>query len=91
MPSTVRHGRGVDERREWARDDGGGIRAVHSNTCKGVGASLRTFLRMFRGVHKCYLAEYVVCYETMTNAKRITPDVLRRMGLLPKKTQTSHT
>ncbi len=89
---TVRHGRDEAGRREWARDDDGdGIREVHCNTCEGAGAGLRTFLRMFRGVHKFYLAEYVACYETMTNAKRITPDVLRRMCLLPKQAQTNYT
>ncbi len=94
--STVRHGRDAEGRREWARDDDGdGGREVHCNTCEGAGAGLRTFLRIFRGVHrgvhKFYLAEYVACYETMTNAKRITPDVLRRMCLLPKQTQTNYT
>lgn len=89
---TVRHGRDAEGRREWARDDDGdGVREVHCNTCEGGGAGLRTFLRMFRGVHKFYLAEYVATYETMTNAKRITPDVLRRMCLLPKQAQTSYT
>jgi hypothetical protein len=38
---------------EWARDDDGdGRREVHSNTCAGTGAALRTYLRVFRGVHK---------------------------------------
>ena len=90
--STVRHGRDAEGRREWARDDDGdGVREVHCNTCEGAGAGLRTFLRLFRGVHKFYLAEYVACYETMTNAKRITPDVLRRMCLLPERAQTNYT
>jgi transposase-like protein len=65
------------------------VREVHGNTCKGAG--LRTFLRMFRGVHKLHLAAYVATYETMTNAKRITPEVVRRMCLLPKQAQTNYT
>jgi len=28
-------------------------------------------------VHKYYLADYVATYETMANAKRITPTVIR--------------
>jgi hypothetical protein len=34
---------------------------------------------------------YVACYETMTNTKRITSEVLRRMCLLPKQAQTNYT
>jgi transposase len=76
--STVRHGRDEQGRREWARDDDGdGIREVHCNGCEGVGAPLRTFLRVFRGVHKKHLGEYVASFETMTNAKRITGEILR--------------
>ena len=63
----------------WARDDDGdGVREVHCNSCEGAGAGLRTFLRPFRGVHKYYLADYVATYETIVNAKRITPTVIRR-------------
>ncbi len=66
--------------REWARDDDGdGIREVHCNTCEGAGAALRTYLRTFRGIHKQYLHRYVATYEAMVNAKRITPDLIRRM------------
>ncbi len=72
---TVCHGQG-----EWARDDDGdGRREVHCNSCEGAGAALRTFLRVFRGVHKFYLAEYVATFETLTNAKRICPAVVIRM------------
>jgi hypothetical protein len=48
-------------------------------SCEGAGTGLRTFLRTFRGVHKYYLADYVATYETMANAKRITPAVVQRM------------
>ena len=66
--------------KEWARDDDGdGVREVHCNSCEGAGSGLRTFLRIFRGVHKYYLADYVATYETMANAKRITSIVIRRM------------
>jgi len=72
---SVKHGE-----KEWARDDDGdGKREVHCNSCEGAGAGLRTYLRAFRGVHKYYLAEYVATYETMLNAKRITPAVVQRM------------
>jgi hypothetical protein len=38
---------------KWARhDDRDGIREVHCNTCEGAGASLRAYLRAFRGVHR---------------------------------------
>ena len=72
---TVNHGQ-----HEWARDDDGDGRGeVHCNSCEGAGAALRTYLRPFRGIHKYYLADYVATFETLTNAKRISPDVVRRM------------
>jgi hypothetical protein len=65
---------------EWARDDDGdGRREVHCNTCEGAGAALRTYLRVFRGVHKRYLHLDVATYEAMVNAKQVTPDLIRRM------------
>jgi hypothetical protein len=65
---------------EWARDDDGdGKREVHCNTCEGAGTGLRTYLRMFRGVHKLYLHLYIATYEAMLNAKRVTPALIRRM------------
>jgi transposase len=64
----------------WARDDDGdGIREVHCNSCEGSGAALRTYLRVFRGVHKYYLAEYVATFETLLNAKAICPAIVQRM------------
>ncbi len=72
---TVCHSKG-----EWARDDDGdGVREVHCNSCEGAGTALRTYLRAFRGVHKYYLAEYVATFETMINAKQISPAVVQRM------------
>jgi transposase len=65
---------------EWARDDNGdGKCEVHCNTCEGAHAALRTFLRPFQGVHKAYLACYLAVYEAVRNAKRITPDIIRRL------------
>jgi transposase len=73
--ATVRHGI-----HQWARDaDGDGRREVHCNTCEGAGAALRTYLRVFRGVHKQYLHLYVATYEALVNAKRVTPHLIRRM------------
>lgn len=80
---TVCHSRGADGSREWARDDDNdGRREVHCNSCEGSGASVRTYLRRFRGVRKDYLADYCACYETMYNAKRISPDVIQKMCCL---------
>jgi len=65
---------------EWARDDDGdGLREVHGNSCEGSGAALRTFLRVFRGVHKFYLAESVATFETLLNAKTISPAIVQRL------------
>lgn len=90
--ATVRHGRQGDGSREWARDDDGdGIREVHCNSCEGAGAGLRTYLRMFRGVHKKQLAAYVATYETMTNAKRITNVVVQRMCFVVHKAHSRDT
>ena len=53
--STVQHGQ-----KEWARDDDeDGIREVHTCTIEGLWTTLRNFLRIFRGVHKNYLSQYV--------------------------------
>jgi transposase len=86
---AVRHSRTETKPREWARDDDGdGIREVHCNSCEGAGATLGSFLRPFRGVHKKYLHLYTAASETMSNAKVITAAIVSRMcfGLI-----TSHT
>ena len=65
---------------EWARDTArDGIREVHCNTCEGAGAALRTYLRVFRGVHKQYLHLYVATYEALVNVKQVTSTLIRRM------------
>jgi transposase len=90
--ATVRHGQAGKDEREWARDDDGdGIREVHCNGCEGAGAGLRTFLRIFRGVHKKYLADYVATYEAMTRAKRINASVVQRMCFINDFPQTKKT
>jgi hypothetical protein len=70
--SVVNHSSG-----EWARDDDGdGIREVHTNTTEGMWSGLRTFLRVFRGVHKKYLSGYVAIHEFGVNLKRVAPDFI---------------
>jgi transposase-like protein len=90
--ASVRHGRDDAGRREWARDDDGdGVREVHCNSCEGAGTGLRTYLRVFRGVHKQYLHLYVATYEAMTNAKRITAQLIERMCRPRASAQTGYT
>jgi transposase len=73
--SSVNH-----SQKEWARDDDGdGIREVHCNTLEGIWTGLRNFLRLFRGVHKKYLAIYVVMFEWKHNLKRVTGNYLRAL------------
>lgn len=73
--ATVSH-----SKHEWARDDDGdGIREVHCNTMEGIWTGLRNFLRLFRGVHKKFLAAYVVMFEWAHNLKRVTKAFLRAL------------
>lgn len=73
--ACVQHAQG-----EWARDDDGdGVREVHCNTLEGIWTGLRNFLRPFRGVHKKYLALYVVMFEWSYNLKRVTASFLRSL------------
>ena len=51
---------------------GWGIREAHTNTCEGRWAALRTYLRVFRGVHKCYLSRYVALHEFRINLKAVS-------------------
>ncbi len=67
-------------RREWARDDDGdGIREVHNNTLEGIWTGLRNFLRVFRGVSKWYLDQYVAIFQWAHNLKVATQDFLRAL------------
>lgn len=73
--ATVCHTPG---RREWARDDDGdGVREVHNNTTEGLWTGLRNFLRIFRGVNKLFLGQYVAIFEWSHNMKAATRNVLR--------------
>ncbi len=64
--------------REWARDDDGdGVREVHNNTTEGLWTGARNFLRIFRGVSKWFLGQYIAMFEWSYNMKEITMDVLR--------------
>ena len=63
--------------KEWARDDDGdGIREIHINTMEGLWTGMRNFLRLFRGVSKKYLYQYVAMFEWDNNVKRVTPVLL---------------
>jgi hypothetical protein len=85
--ATVRHGV-----HEWARDDDAdGRREVHCNTSEGAGTALRTYLRVFRGVHKQYLHLYVATYEAMVNTKWVTPTLIRRMCIRDLSMHISYT
>lgn len=73
--TTVNHSSG-----EYARDDDGdSIREVHCNTMEGTWTGLRNFLRLFRGIHKKYLGQYVAVFEWAHNLKRVTDDFLTRI------------
>jgi transposase len=67
--------------REWARDDDGdGVREVHNNTTEGLWTGARNFLRVFRGVSKWFLGQYMAMFEWSCNMKEVTIDVLRAMS-----------
>jgi transposase-like protein len=84
---TVCHSTG-----EWARDDDGdGKREVHCHTCEGAGAALRTYLRVFRGVHKAYLHLYIATYEALVNAKQVSAPLIRRMCFGAPSAHASYT
>jgi CRISPR/Cas system-associated protein Csm6 len=78
--------------REWAKDaDGDVMSEVHCDSCEGAGAGLRTYLRVFRGVHKKYLARYVAVYQVMTNAKQVSGEIIRNMccRLIPSQSEVT--
>ncbi len=65
---------------EWARDDDGdGIREVHNNTMEGIWTGLRNFLRIFRGVNKKYLQQYVSVFVWAYNEKVASLAFLRAL------------
>jgi len=80
--STVCHTPG---QREWARDDDGdGVREVHNNTLEGIWTGVRNFLRIFRGVNKDYLGQYIGIFEWNYKIKTVTRVFLRAfLGMKP--------
>src|SRR3954454_6998167 len=80
--STVCHAPG---QREWARDDDGdGVREVHVNTLEGIWTGVRNFLRIFRGVNKNYLGQYVGIFEWSYKIKAVTLEFMRAfLGIKP--------
>ena len=77
--STVCHTPG---QREWARDDDGdgdGIREVHNNTMEGIWTGVRNFLRVFRGVSKHYIDQYIGIFEWGYNIEEVTEEFLRAL------------
>jgi hypothetical protein len=86
-----RHGRvhrTVDHsgpRSTWAIDAGrDGVREVHRNTLEGLWTGVRNFLRLFRGVSKWFLAQYVAIFQWGYNLKAVTDDFMRvLLGIAP--------
>ncbi|HKB06461.1 MAG TPA: transposase [Gemmataceae bacterium] len=75
--ATVCHAPG---RREWARDDDGdGFREVHNNTMEGRWVGLRNFLRVFRGVSKHYLGQYVAVFQWASNCPYVCWDFVQAL------------
>ena len=65
---------------EWARDtDSDGLYEVHTNTIEGVWTTLRNFLRVFRGVHKKFLAGYIAICEFAMNLKSVSVDFISKL------------
>ena len=80
LPVGRRHATVCHAAGEWARDDDGdGVREVHDNTLEGIWTGLRNYLRMFRGVNKTYLAQYVAVFLWSYNIKRGTDEFLRAL------------
>ena len=69
-----RHNTVCHAQKEWARDDDGdSIREVHINTVEGMWTLVRNFMRLFRDVHKKFLASDLAFCEFHINLKRIMP------------------
>jgi hypothetical protein len=52
---------------------------VHCNTMQGIWTGFRNFVRLFRGVNKENLGQYVAVFQAGDIAKEITPALLRAM------------
>ena len=70
-----------------------GVVAVKSTVtpAREQARALRTYLRVFRGVHKPYLHLYVAAYDATLNAKRVTPTLIRRMAVCTLSAHTGYT
>ncbi len=81
LPELGRHHRSVRHAvGEWARDDDGdGVREVHCNTQEGNWTGVRNFLRLFRGVNKVYLSQYVAIVEWGYRIKEVAAGFLRAL------------
>ena len=66
----------------------GGSDPVHCNTLEGLWTGLRNHLRMFRGVSKKYLNQYVAVFEWAYRFRWATDDALRMM-LIPSTPSTT--
>ncbi len=62
-----------------ATDDGDGVREVHCNTIEGLWTGVRNFPRIFRGVNKVYLQQYIAIFEWTHNFKKVTKEFLRNV------------
>jgi transposase len=60
-------------------DDGDSIREVHDNPVEGIWTGLRNYLRMFRGVTKVSLAQYLAIFLWSYNIKTVTDEFLRAL------------
>lgn len=73
----VKHGR---PNPEYARDDDNdGVREVHCNTMEGIWTGLRNFLRIFRGVNKENLKQYIAIFEWSHNLQHAADPFLRAL------------
>ena len=52
---------------------------MHNNTQEGIWTGVRNFLRMFRGISKYYLAQYVAIFQWSYILKRVTDGFLRAL------------
>ncbi len=49
----------------------------HNNTTEGIWTGVRNFLRIFRGVNKEYLGQYMAIFEWGYKIKTVTMEFLR--------------
>jgi hypothetical protein len=62
---------------------------VHNNTLEGIWTGVRNFLRIFRGVNKDYLGQYIGIFEWSYKIKAVALEFLRafltRLRLRPTR------